>query len=71
MTGDNLRETQITRTTLEPIAFPTMRIVYTGWTYRTRHVSADALVRYDAMRAAGVLKGRPWWRGMSRRWRKL
>lgn len=49
---------------------PPMVVLRRGWLrWAEREVHASALARYDAMRE--VLRGRPWWRGLSGRWKRL
>jgi len=47
-----------------------MRIVHEGWFVQAeRLVQVDVVKRHDRLR--GRLRGRPWWRGLNKRWRRL
>jgi hypothetical protein len=49
-----------------------MVVLHKGWLFwREREVAPDALVRWGRLRAAGVLRGRPWWRRASGRWKRI
>ena len=58
--------------TPEIIQPPAMLLVRQGWFHWYERGTATAtLIRYDRLRTAGKLRGRPWWRGMGVRWKRL